>query len=163
MSNEQLYLFGLPETRQAVVSLKVTAISVSPSEDRDALATKEAAAAVPGVIDATGGVWTPPETWMALVAKQAVATAAAEKEEEKDAEAGDEPGAAMVREDAAAAAMAAAEGLEANSQAAFAADAYAFGMVSWEVRVSMWLLRLGGVRLSTRFRSFCFRIISTRK
>lgn len=110
----------------------------SPSEEWDALSTKPAgAAAIPRVVDAEGGVWTPPEAWVALADKRAAATAATERE---NGEEGAEAAAVVVEKDAAAAAVAVGEALEAKKQAAFAADAYAFGIVSWEVGLSVWLL-----------------------
>lgn len=126
----------MPETRKAVASFKASC--TSPSEEWDALSTKAAgAAAMPRIVDVKGGAWTPPEAWMAFASKQAAATAAAERAEEAAATAA---AAVVVEEDAAVAAAAGREALEAKKQAAFAADAYAFGILSWEVGLSVWLL-----------------------
>ncbi|CAN0011266.1 unnamed protein product, partial [Scytosiphon promiscuus] len=78
--------------------------SVTASEEWDTLPARKAA---PRVVAAGGGAWTAPEAWPA--AKEAEASA----------------GSATV--------LAVAEALERKKQAAFAADAYAFGMVAWEV------------------------------
>lgn len=152
-SPQKLSLFGLAETRKAVAAFKVS--SATASEEWDALQTKKPP---PRVVGPEGGVWTAPETWQAAAARQAeaeeaaaAATAAAgagngASGEAETAASGDDAlgkaqGEAAAAADAeetspVAAALAVAEALERKKQAAFAADAYAFGMVSWEVGVA---------------------------
>lgn len=141
---EQLSLFGLANTRKAAAAFRVS--SATASEEWDALPARKTAVA--RVVDQEGSVWTAPETWLAAAAKQA---AAAEKAAVVSSEeAGDEspPSPPLAEREAAAASEAGGapsatvaevagitEALENKKQAAFAADAYAFGMVSWEVRV----------------------------
>lgn len=136
IKKKQLSLFGLPDTRRAVAAFRVS--SATASEEWDALPASKSAPR--RVVDQEGSAWTAPETWAAAAAKQADAerAAAAAAEAEK---AGDEPPMAAAAEgegegeaqSAAAEVAAVAEALENKKQAAFAADAYAFGMVSWEV------------------------------
>lgn len=137
-SIEKLSLFGLPDTRKAVASFKVS--SATASEEWDNLPAKKSAV-VPRVINQEGSAWTAPETWLAAAAKQAEAEKAAVAAASDENAGGDEPAAAVEGEaqqqqqqSAAAEAAAVAAALESKKQAAFAADAYAFGVVSWEVR-----------------------------
>ncbi|CAM9302839.1 unnamed protein product, partial [Ectocarpus fasciculatus] len=127
----KLSFFGLPETRKAVASFMVSSTTVS--EEWDSLSEK---AAGPRVIDPQGSVWTAPETWVALAAKQKVA----EEAEAAAAAAGEESAVVAEEETAPAADSAAetlvaaeAEALDGKKKAAFMADAYAFGMIAWEV------------------------------
>lgn len=129
--------------------------SATASEEWDALPAKKSA--MPRAIEQEGSVWTAPETWLATAVKQAeaekaaaaaaaaeAAAAAASGEEEGDEAAGGQGGGGEAAERAgegeasasAAEVATVAEALENKKQAAFAADAYAFGMVSWEVRAA---------------------------
>ncbi|CAM9572369.1 unnamed protein product [Ectocarpus sp. 12 AP-2014] len=129
----KLSLFGLPETRKAVASFMVSSATVS--EEWDALPIK--AAAVPRVIDPQGSVWTAPETWVASAARQkaaeeaAAAAAVAGQESTVVAEEEESTSAAYLAADTLVAAEA--EALDGKKKAAFMADAYAFGMIAWEV------------------------------
>ncbi|CAM9717774.1 unnamed protein product, partial [Hapterophycus canaliculatus] len=130
----KLWLFGLAETRKAVEAFKLA--SVSASEEWDALPAR---AAAPPVIAGGTGSWTAPEAWLALAGKQAAAAKRAAAGRGKPSASVDEPtekegeAAAAAPAAGSTAALAAAEALESKKQAAFAADAYAFGMVAWEV------------------------------
>ncbi|CAM9485723.1 unnamed protein product [Ectocarpus sp. 6 AP-2014] len=127
----KLSLFGLPDTRKAVASFMVSSASVS--EEWGTLPMK--GAAVPRVIDPQGSVWTAPETWVASAARQKAA------EEAAAAVAGEESTVVAEEEESASAAdlaaetlvAAEAEALDGKKKAAFMTDAYAFGMIAWEV------------------------------
>lgn len=131
----QVSLFGLTETRKAVASFMTSSATVS--EEWDALPTK---AAVPRVIDPQGSVWTAPETWVASAARQK----AAEEAAAAAAVAGEQSAVVAEEETAPAADLAAealvaaeAEALDGKKKKAFMADAYAFGMIAWEVSMGM--------------------------
>lgn len=114
--------------------------SATVSEEWDALPMK--AAAVPRVIDPQGSVWTAPETWVASAARQkaveeAAAAAAAVAGEESTVVAEEEESASAADLAAETLVAAEAEGLDGKKKAAFMADAYAFGMIAWEVSMGM--------------------------
>ncbi|CAN0079868.1 unnamed protein product, partial [Ectocarpus sp. 8 AP-2014] len=130
----KLSLFGLPETRKAVASFMASSATVS--EKWDALPMK--GAAVPRVIDPQGSVWTAPETWVASAARQkaaeeAAAAAAVVAGEESTVVAEEEESASAADLAAETLVAAEAEALDGKKKAAFMADAYAFGMIAWEV------------------------------